>query len=247
MEVSAAPFESVAHVLLAPQAVMSDLGRSGPDAHQPARGSPNRKAGSQLASQQLGLVESSLSQARRMEGNRHGPRRRQTFDHEALREQQGQRLREAPPALVLEAMNRRFDRALVRDRRTQARQRPQAPPAPTLGARRLHLRPAPAAQRLLEAPDPAPARVAQPRPHGATAAAAGREHKVDQAGEHGFDAIAPVKPAFTSTLGRRADQPIVIWSPGLRSRSAVDPDGSSRTLCAPHSNQTTPHHGGSFG
>ena len=51
-----------------------------------------------------------------MKRDRDRGRRGQAFDHESLGEQKRERTRQAPPALVLESMNRVLDRALVGNR-----------------------------------------------------------------------------------------------------------------------------------
>src|SRR5207237_3751474 len=95
-----------------------------------------------------------------------------TLDHQAFGEQLRQRPRQAPPALVLEAMDRRLGGTLVRDRGPEPGQRGHPGAAPALPAPRLDLHPTAPAQRFLEAPDPGPACVAEPRAGPAASAAA---------------------------------------------------------------------------
>ena len=177
-----------------------------------------------------------------MKRDRDGGRGRQAFDHEPLGQQKRERTGQAPPAFVLEPVNGVLDRALVGNSRTEASQGAQPHPAPAVRAGGLDLCPTPPAERLLEAPDASTAPIAEPRADGETAAAPRRQQQVDETGKHAAPSLpAGVKPAFTGMPYR-----IRIWSPGCRPISAVDPAGSSMTLCAPHTNHTTPYHGGSL-
>jgi hypothetical protein len=130
-----------------------------------------------------------------------GPRGGQALDHKPLDQQKRQRTGETAPALVLESMDRMLDRSFVGDRGPQARQRAQAQAAATVGSSALDLSPAPAAQRLLEAPDTSTTGVAEPRADAAAAAASRRQKQVDEVRQHEPRLPTCVKPAFTGKRG----------------------------------------------
>ena len=95
---------------------MPNLGRSVPNTYQGAGRPGQRQPGPQLLGEELCLVEASLPQPVRVERDRQRPRAGEALDHEALREQQGERARHPPPALIFEALNRELDRSLVGNR-----------------------------------------------------------------------------------------------------------------------------------
>src|SRR6266851_5118623 len=101
-EIGSLPYKRAAHVLLAPQAVMADLGRgrTGPD--ELTRGSLQGHARPELRGEELRLVESASPLSLWMKGHGHGPRSGQAFHHEPLHQQNRQRRGQATPALVLE-------------------------------------------------------------------------------------------------------------------------------------------------
>ena len=191
------PLERVFHVLKAPQAVVSDLGRCGTRAHQFSDGFEHRETGAQLAGQQLSLVETTLPQAGRMKRDRDDAASRKTLDHQPVREQLRKRCGKAAPAFVLETMHSLLNRSLVRHGRPKPGQRTQAGAAAAVSSRRLDLCPTPQAQRLFQPANGRPAPVAQPRADAAAASAARRQQEIEDV--HTTTVWRVVKRALTAT------------------------------------------------
>jgi hypothetical protein len=119
-----------------------------------------------------------------MKGYRKHPMGSHALDDKPLGQQLRQGARQPAPPFVLEPVDRKLDWALVRDCRAQPRKRSEARAAATLPLSGLDLHPTTPAHRFLEAPNPRPALLAQPRTdHTASAASRGQD-EVDGAREH---------------------------------------------------------------
>src|SRR5919201_3435783 len=173
------PLESVPHVLEAAQAVVTDLRGCGTRTYELPAGLEDHEPPAQLSRQEVGLVEAALPQAFAVQRHRHDAPRAQALDDQPLGDELGQRGRQAPPALVLEAMDRRLGRSFVGDGRTQPAQRPQARAAAAFAARRRQLGAASPAHRLLEPAYAGAASLAQPGADLAAAAAARRQDELE--------------------------------------------------------------------
>jgi len=116
------PGKGAPNVVLAPQAVVAHLRRCGPRTDEPAGRVGQPCSGHQLAHEQCGLVESTAPCPLWMKRDSDRCGRGQAFHYEPFGEQKRERTGQAPPALVLESMNRILDRTFVRDRGAQAGQ-----------------------------------------------------------------------------------------------------------------------------
>ena len=175
------PLERVLHVLEAAQAVVADLRRSRTRTYEFSNRPEDGKAPSQLAGQQLSLVESPLAEAVGMQGHGDHATRREAFDHQPLGQELGERAGQPPPTLVLETVDGVLDRPFVGDSRAKARQRSQATATAAVLAGRRKLDPASPAERLLEPADLRQAPAAQPLADAAAAAAPRRQQKIEDA------------------------------------------------------------------
>ena len=184
------PFERVFDVFKAAQTVVADLGRSRTRTYQFSNRLEDGEARSELAGEELGLVEASGPQAVAVERHGHDASGAKSLDDEALRDELGEGRGEAAPAFVLEAVDGCFGRAFVSDRRSEPAQRTKSTTAAAVATRALELDAASPAKGLLEAMDPGPTAVTEPGTDGTATATPRRQDEVEKVHESSVWAVS---------------------------------------------------------
>src|SRR5207253_10860655 len=138
---TAVPRKRAEHVLEPTLTVVTHLRRRGARTDEYSGRHADDQAAAQLPCEELGLVEAALPLTHRVQGDRHDPWRGDALDRQPLGDERGQGPGETPPAFVLEAVHRRLDRSLIRNRRAQSRERLEPDAAGAILSRREELHP----------------------------------------------------------------------------------------------------------
>jgi hypothetical protein len=168
------PGEGVCHVGVTSEAVEAHLRRRVAETDQPTRRAGDLKAAPELSREQLRLVVAPPAQPCLMKRDRQQKAGGETIQRHPLHHQSSQRGREAAPALVLEAVDRPFQRPFVCRRSPSSSERPKTLATTAAGGGKLQLASAARTERLLEAANQRQAGVAEPVPQAPATAAPAR-------------------------------------------------------------------------
>jgi hypothetical protein len=157
-----------------PEAVEAHLRRRVSKTDQPARRAGNLKAATELSREQLRLVVAPPAQPGLMKRDRQQKAGGETIQRHPLHHQTSQGWREAAPALVLEAVDRPFQRPFVCRRSPSPGERPKTLATTAAGGGKLQLASTARTERLLKAANQPQTGVAEPVPQAPATTATAR-------------------------------------------------------------------------